>query len=134
MGDRQHLWPQTIGDLVDRIEWQIRAQREKSAPDEAVGIAWWDGTITALVNHADDPEEEYFVELRDISVAVARKGLFPVGVWHTHWCEKAIPSGADIHQLESLAKTSTRPLMLIYGTDGLRAWTWDDGLEEVIDG
>jgi proteasome lid subunit RPN8/RPN11 len=131
MDSREHLWPNTVEELVASASPRIRAQREGHAPKEAVGLVWPDGTIAVLHNRASNSEHEYLVDRREISRTVADKGMMPVAVWHTHWATDARPSEADAKQLERLARDNDRPLMFIYGKDGLRAWTWEDGLEEV---
>lgn len=126
-----------ISELADAIRDKIGYERERCDLHEACGLVFDDGSIRVLENESDDPEHSYAVSPRALSFALlARKssdidGPLAVGIYHSHVNESAEPSAADTKQLVVLSRRNNRPLMFIYGTDGLRCWTFDENLVEI---
>ncbi len=83
-----------------------------------------------MENESDEPEHSYRISLRSLSLAVAGRKSIPVGIYHSHLETKAEPSVADTKQLILLSQNNDQPLMFIYGTDGLRVWSFDGTLIE----
>jgi len=99
--------------------------------EEICGLVFGDGFVWPLPNRAKSPGEEYFMALEDIEGVVRAKGA-PVAVFHSHpGQDDPWPSAADTEQLKVLARTNSRPVMLIAGKTTVRAFTWDDGVEVV---
>lgn len=126
----------TISELADAIEDKIRYERDRCDPCEACGLVFDDGTIRPLENESDEPEHSYAVSQRALSFALLgrKKGEgdgTAVGIYHSHVSMSAEPSVADVKQLVKLSKQNNQPLMFIYGTDGLRCWTFDENLVEI---
>ncbi len=119
-----------VQDLANHVASRIARERDTHAPEEACGIVFDDGTLQRIKNEADDPEHSYLINRRALSLAVAGRKAIPVAIYHTHVSARAEPSSADIKQLVFLAEDNDKPLMMIYGTDGMRVWTWDETLIE----
>ena len=114
----------------------INAELESCKPYEACGVltGTTDGS-TALVEKALpitnskrtrrsfelDPKEHY-----DAWNEAEKSGREIVGVYHTHPVSSAVPSPWDRETMQN--DTS---VWLIAGTDGIRAYVWDDGVKTV---
>lgn len=128
--------PETYEELGPLIVDEIKAHAEGS-PYEVCGIVWSDGTVMPLRNEAMLPEEEFFVgkfQLSQVEFLANTFGKHVVATYHSHPSGSAVPSAADIATLRRLAEVADEsPVSIIWGKkDGLRGWTWDDGLEEVV--
>lgn len=119
-----------VTDLARGVERKIGRERDTRSPEEACGIVFDDGSLQRISNESDDPEHSYQISQRSLSLALAGRHEVPVGIYHTHVHTTAEPSSADIRQLVILTKDNDKPLMFIYGTDGLRVWTFDETLIE----
>jgi hypothetical protein len=110
----------------------VREHRILAAPSEAVGLVWADGITMPLVNESPTPREAFLVSRQQIIDALRFRPP-PVALYHTH-ANQAAPSIADSQMLAQLADlNASEPVMFIYGSDGLRAWTWHNGAVEEVD-
>ncbi len=80
-------------------------------------------------NVSDEPSSRFLVNGMSTYRAVVEaesRGLNIIGVFHTHPCCSATPSGLDLEGMRAW------PIVwLIAGRDGLRAWRRCNGVEEV---
>lgn len=117
--------------VLERAATRISVLARRSA-EEICGLIFADGFVFPLPNRADDPTEEYLMDMADMEWAINLRGSAPVALFHSHpQQDDPAPSKADISQLRALAQDSPLPTMLIAGKQKVRAFTWDDGVKEL---
>jgi proteasome lid subunit RPN8/RPN11 len=121
-----------LANLARLCRDAIAEHRSDDSPNEAVGLIWADGSICRLVNEDPEPTKAFRVNKHRIMAMVNSNPSPPVALYHTHTGE-ANPSLADSQMLCQLAQTNTSPTMLIFGSDGLRAFRWHNGGVEECD-
>ncbi len=114
----------------------IQAELEENKPYEACGVLI--GTFEGMTVHVEkirhirnvkrthrsfelDPKEHY-----NVWNEAGKNGKEIVGVYHTHPVSSAIPSLWDRETMQN--DTS---VWLIAGSDGIRAYVWENGLKTV---
>ena len=86
------------------------------------GPIWYARQITSS---AGDPARVEFDGLRVLAREERRRDV--VGFYHTHPTFPASPSARDVRTLQAWVSAFGKPLLcVIEGTDGLRAWRFDD--------
>jgi proteasome lid subunit RPN8/RPN11 len=124
--------PPDLAALVALCRDAIAEHRDADSPNEAVGLVWADGSTCRLVNEDPEPTMAFRVNRHRIMAILNDSPFPPVALYHTHAGE-ANPSLADSQMLGQLAATNPSPTMLIFGSDGLRAFCWHNGGVEECD-
>jgi proteasome lid subunit RPN8/RPN11 len=111
----------TLGEILDLATPLIAAHSTDDAPIEACGVVLMDGYIHRLINQARSPHRWAVskVQMRELTAS-------PIAIYHSHPTSLAVPSSPDRTMMEAwYAHAGLSLPFLIYGIDGLRAWTWD---------
>lgn len=107
------------------IASKLKRKLRKSDTAERCGLVLTDGTVAEVANIHQDPEQGF----RIAAAEMLKHEAALAGTWHTHPGETANLSHEDY------AGFSQWPELTHYiiGTDGIRAYRFDDGLIVEID-
>lgn len=111
------LLPEVASTLIEISAYE--------SPNEAVGILCLDGTIFPLINQARSGSR-YIVSNRLFNEAINEltgKGLYPVGVYHSHPNRDHHPSTPDRAFMEENAGVIS--IIVSVQDETVAAWTYD---------
>jgi proteasome lid subunit RPN8/RPN11 len=114
----------TLSEILDLATPLIAAHSADDAPTEACGVVLADGSIHRLINQARSSHRWAVSKVQMRELMELHKS--PIAIYHSHPTSLAIPSSPDKTMMEAwYAHAGLSLPFLIYGIDGLRAWTWD---------
>ena len=115
--------------LMEACAVDMKKHRDKSHPEEAVGVLCSDGSSYPLINQARSNHRfEVSETLLEEAISMLNDvGKQPVAIYHSHPDTASSPSRRDIEMM----KTMPGALSVIVGLDGIAGWIWNNGIHSV---